>query len=220
MKDDVVAPFADGSQWESKGEKTITVIDPSNGRHHLSTISAGCEVDADSAVAEWCGKSPHIVFDDGVDLDRASECIAKFLLLNQDQVWSVGSRLLTRALSGRGYRIEAQTFNGDIEAVQILGDKPSSASDPRGRGVSMVLEADRPWSRCRATRVGAERWPRAGRWWLPLRPGVVQPQYGDSQALPARQAADGFETESAVQKTSFSPPRKMLRVRASTDRGR
>src|SRR5260221_6219662 len=63
---------------------------------------------------------------------------------------------LTRALTERGYRIEAQTFNGDIEAVQILGDKPSPASDPRGRGVSMVLEADRPWSRCRAPRVGAE----------------------------------------------------------------
>ncbi len=63
---------------------------------------------------------------------------------------------LTRALTERGYRIEAQTFNGDIEAVQILGDKPSPASDPRGRGVSMVLEAERPLSRCRATRVGAE----------------------------------------------------------------
>ncbi len=40
-------------------------------------------MDADSAVAQWGGKSPHIVFDDGVDLDRASDCIAKFLLLNQ-----------------------------------------------------------------------------------------------------------------------------------------
>jgi hypothetical protein len=49
MKDDVVAPFAEGSLWESKSQKTITVIDPSNGRHHLSTISAGCEMDADSA---------------------------------------------------------------------------------------------------------------------------------------------------------------------------
>jgi len=63
---------------------------------------------------------------------------------------------LTRSLTERGYRIEKQTFNGDIEAIQVLGDKASPASDPRGRGVSMVLEAERPVSRCRATGVGAE----------------------------------------------------------------
>jgi acyl-CoA reductase-like NAD-dependent aldehyde dehydrogenase len=44
--------------------------------------------------AETGGKSPHIVFADGVDLDAASAVIAGFLLTNQGQICSVGSRLL------------------------------------------------------------------------------------------------------------------------------
>jgi acyl-CoA reductase-like NAD-dependent aldehyde dehydrogenase len=44
--------------------------------------------------AETGGKSPHIVFADGVSLDQASGFIAWFLLTNQGQICSVGSRLL------------------------------------------------------------------------------------------------------------------------------
>lgn len=44
--------------------------------------------------AECGGKSPQIVFSDGVDLDAASESIAGFLLTNQGQICSVGSRVL------------------------------------------------------------------------------------------------------------------------------
>lgn len=44
--------------------------------------------------AECGGKSPQIVFADGVDLDAASASIAAFLLTNQGQICSVGSRLL------------------------------------------------------------------------------------------------------------------------------
>jgi len=44
--------------------------------------------------AECGGKSPQIVFADGVDIDQASTAIAGFLLVNQGQVCSVGSRLL------------------------------------------------------------------------------------------------------------------------------
>jgi acyl-CoA reductase-like NAD-dependent aldehyde dehydrogenase len=44
--------------------------------------------------AETGGKSPHIVFPDGVDLDQAASVIAWFLLTNQGQICSVGSRLL------------------------------------------------------------------------------------------------------------------------------
>jgi acyl-CoA reductase-like NAD-dependent aldehyde dehydrogenase len=44
--------------------------------------------------AETGGKSPHIVFPDGVDLDQVSASIARSLLTNQGQVCSVGSRLL------------------------------------------------------------------------------------------------------------------------------
>lgn len=47
-------------------------------------------------MAECGGKSPQIVFADGVDLDEASESIAGALVTNQGQVCSVGSRLLVQ----------------------------------------------------------------------------------------------------------------------------
>jgi acyl-CoA reductase-like NAD-dependent aldehyde dehydrogenase len=47
-------------------------------------------------MAECGGKSPQIVFNDGVDLDAASESIAGLLLTNQGQICSVGSRLLVQ----------------------------------------------------------------------------------------------------------------------------
>ncbi|MDR3509097.1 MAG: gamma-glutamyltransferase [Caulobacteraceae bacterium] len=47
--------------------------------------------------------------------------------------------LLSKALIRRGYRIEAQDFNGDIEAVQVLDGAPIPAADPRARGVAMVV---------------------------------------------------------------------------------
>jgi acyl-CoA reductase-like NAD-dependent aldehyde dehydrogenase len=47
-------------------------------------------------MTECGGKSPQIVFDDGVDLDAASEAIAQMLLTNQGQICSVGSRLLVQ----------------------------------------------------------------------------------------------------------------------------
>ena len=46
--------------------------------------------------AECGGKSPQIVFDDGVDLDAAAQSIAGFLLTNQGQICSVGSRVLVQ----------------------------------------------------------------------------------------------------------------------------
>lgn len=45
-------------------------------------------------MAECGGKSPQIVFGDGVDLDGAADAIAALLLTNQGQICSVGSRLL------------------------------------------------------------------------------------------------------------------------------
>jgi gamma-glutamyltranspeptidase/glutathione hydrolase len=45
---------------------------------------------------------------------------------------------LTQALGERGYRVEAQDFNGDIEAIQIVGGTPVPVADPRARGVTMV----------------------------------------------------------------------------------
>jgi acyl-CoA reductase-like NAD-dependent aldehyde dehydrogenase len=49
-----------------------------------------------AVLAECGGKSPHIVFDDGVDLDAAAASIARMLLTNQGQICSVGSRLLVQ----------------------------------------------------------------------------------------------------------------------------
>lgn len=46
---------------------------------------------------------------------------------------------LAAAMAQRGYRIEQQDFVGDIEAIQIVGTTPVPASDPRARGVSLVV---------------------------------------------------------------------------------
>jgi acyl-CoA reductase-like NAD-dependent aldehyde dehydrogenase len=56
------------------------------GQSNLKVVSAECG-----------GKSPHIVFDDDIDLDAAAQSIASGLVLNQGQVCSVGSRLLVEA---------------------------------------------------------------------------------------------------------------------------
>jgi len=46
---------------------------------------------------------------------------------------------LVQAMVRRGYRMEAQDFNGDIEAIQVVGAVPVPAADPRARGVAMVV---------------------------------------------------------------------------------
>ena len=46
--------------------------------------------------AECGGKSPHIVFDDGIDVEAAADSIARAICLNQGQVCSVGSRVLVQ----------------------------------------------------------------------------------------------------------------------------
>lgn len=45
---------------------------------------------------ECGGKSPHIVFDDGIDVDVVADSIARSICLNQGQVCSVGSRVLVQ----------------------------------------------------------------------------------------------------------------------------
>jgi acyl-CoA reductase-like NAD-dependent aldehyde dehydrogenase len=47
-----------------------------------------------AVMAECGGKSPHIVFGDGVDLDEVAELVGRTLLTNQGQICSVGSRLV------------------------------------------------------------------------------------------------------------------------------
>jgi len=45
---------------------------------------------------ECGGKSPHIVFDDGVDLDAAADAVTQLILTNQGQICSAGTRLLVQ----------------------------------------------------------------------------------------------------------------------------
>jgi gamma-glutamyltranspeptidase/glutathione hydrolase len=45
---------------------------------------------------------------------------------------------LRQAMEKRGYRVEAQDFNGDVEAIQVVGAVPHPASDPRGRGRALT----------------------------------------------------------------------------------
>ena len=46
---------------------------------------------------------------------------------------------LGRGLLAQGYRVETQDFNGDIEAVQVLGRTPVVAPDPRARGYGLIV---------------------------------------------------------------------------------
>jgi acyl-CoA reductase-like NAD-dependent aldehyde dehydrogenase len=74
-------------------------------------------------MAECGGKSPQIVFDDGVDLDAAADTIAKSLLTNQGQVCSAGSRLLVQR------SIEVAMLEKIVSRMKriVMGD----ALDPR-----------------------------------------------------------------------------------------
>jgi acyl-CoA reductase-like NAD-dependent aldehyde dehydrogenase len=74
-------------------------------------------------LAECGGKSPQIVFDDGVDLDSASTSIAQMLLTNQGQLCTVGSRLLVQR------SIEAVLLDKIVARLEkiVMGD----ALDPK-----------------------------------------------------------------------------------------
>lgn len=50
------------------------------------------------------------------------------------------SAALTSALAARGYKTVTQDYNGDIEAIQVVGGTPVPAADPRARGVAMVVK--------------------------------------------------------------------------------
>jgi len=64
-------------------------------------------------------------------------------LLPQDTIFAEPYAPLPPALSqsliSRGYRIENQDYNGDIEAIQVIGREPVAAADPRARGVAVVV---------------------------------------------------------------------------------
>jgi gamma-glutamyltranspeptidase/glutathione hydrolase len=46
---------------------------------------------------------------------------------------------LAQALRDRGYVLATQNYNGDIEAIEVVGREPVAAADPRARGVALVV---------------------------------------------------------------------------------
>jgi acyl-CoA reductase-like NAD-dependent aldehyde dehydrogenase len=80
------------------------------GRSNMKALTAECG-----------GKSPHIVFDDGVNLDSVAEFIAGMIQFNQGQVCSVGSRLLVQDTIHEALvtRIVAQLEGGSVGDPQL-----------------------------------------------------------------------------------------------------
>lgn len=72
---------------------------------------------------ECGGKSPHIVFGDGVDIDAVGAWIGNMLVTNQGQICSVGSRLLVhKAVEEEVVQAVSERFSG-----VVMGD----ALDPK-----------------------------------------------------------------------------------------
>ncbi|MBN3789764.1 gamma-glutamyltransferase [Burkholderia sp. Ac-20353] len=47
---------------------------------------------------------------------------------------------LAKDVEARGYKLEGQDFSGDIQAIKIDGKTPDAVADPRGRGVTRVID--------------------------------------------------------------------------------
>jgi gamma-glutamyltranspeptidase / glutathione hydrolase len=47
---------------------------------------------------------------------------------------------LAQQIEAKGYVLKGQDFSGDIQAIKVNGDTPEPAADPRGRGVTRVIQ--------------------------------------------------------------------------------
>jgi gamma-glutamyltranspeptidase/glutathione hydrolase len=47
---------------------------------------------------------------------------------------------LAKQIEAKGYTLKGQDFSGDIQAIKVNGDTPEAAADPRGRGVTRVIQ--------------------------------------------------------------------------------
>jgi gamma-glutamyltranspeptidase/glutathione hydrolase len=56
-----------------------------------------------------------------------------------NEPWAPFAPELVAALRGKGYSVEQQDWNGDIEAIQIVGREPLPVADPRARGVAVIV---------------------------------------------------------------------------------
>ena len=53
--------------------------------------------------------------------------------------WAPFAPELVAALREKGYSVKQQDWNGDIEAIQIVGRQPVPVADPRARGVALTV---------------------------------------------------------------------------------
>jgi gamma-glutamyltranspeptidase / glutathione hydrolase len=56
-----------------------------------------------------------------------------------NEPWAPFSPELAAGLRERGYSVKQQDWNGDIEAIQIVGRRPVPVADPRARGVALTV---------------------------------------------------------------------------------
>jgi gamma-glutamyltranspeptidase/glutathione hydrolase len=47
---------------------------------------------------------------------------------------------LAEQIEAKGYKLQGQDFSGDIQVIKVNGDTPEPAADPRGRGVTRVIQ--------------------------------------------------------------------------------
>jgi gamma-glutamyltranspeptidase / glutathione hydrolase len=56
------------------------------------------------------------------------------------ELYAPPPKALKQTLERLGYRLEQQSFNGDIAAIEIEKSSPRVAPDPRARGVGLIVE--------------------------------------------------------------------------------
>ena len=56
-----------------------------------------------------------------------------------NEPWAKFPAEIVTGLEARGYTVQEQGWNGDIEAIQIVGRTPVPSADPRARGYAMVI---------------------------------------------------------------------------------
>jgi gamma-glutamyltranspeptidase/glutathione hydrolase len=56
-----------------------------------------------------------------------------------NEPWAKFPPDLVTALGARGYTVQEQDWNGDIEAIQVVGRTPFPSADPRARGSALVI---------------------------------------------------------------------------------
>ncbi|HEY2024417.1 gamma-glutamyltransferase [Paraburkholderia sp.] len=47
---------------------------------------------------------------------------------------------LATQIEAKGYKLEGQRFNGDIQVIKVNGNTPEAVADPRGRGVTRLFQ--------------------------------------------------------------------------------